>query len=44
LFEFRRLLAGKEAPDIEGVDQDGKRFRLSDYKGQVVLLDFWNQF
>jgi len=44
LFEFRNLLVGKEAPDIEGVDQDGQRFRLSDYKGRVVLLDFWNQF
>ena len=44
LFEFRHLLVGKQAPDIEGVDQDGKRFKLSDYKGKVVLLDFWNQF
>jgi hypothetical protein len=44
LFEFRNLLVGKEAPDIEGVDQDGQRFKLSDYKGKVVLLDFWNQF
>ncbi len=44
LFELRNLLVGKETPDIEGVDQDGKRFRLSDYKGRVVLLDFWNQF
>ena len=44
LFEFRHLLVGKQAPDIEGVDQDGKRFKLSDYKGQVVLLDFWHQF
>ena len=44
LFEFRNLLVGKKAPDVEGVDQDGQRFKLSDYKGQVVLLDFWNQF
>jgi hypothetical protein len=44
LFEFRNLLVGKKAPDVEGVDQDGRRFKLSDYKGQVVLLDFWNQF
>jgi thiol-disulfide isomerase/thioredoxin len=29
------------APDIEGMDANGKRFRLSDYKGKVVLLDFW---
>jgi cytochrome oxidase Cu insertion factor (SCO1/SenC/PrrC family) len=44
LFEFRHLLVDKQAPDIEGIDQDGKRFKLSDYKGKVVLLDFWNQF
>jgi hypothetical protein len=44
LFEFRHLLVGKEAPDIEGEDQDGKRFKLSDYRGKVVLLDFWNQY
>jgi hypothetical protein len=30
LFEVRNLSVGKEAPDIEGEDQDGKRFRLSD--------------
>jgi hypothetical protein len=44
LFELRHLLVGKEAPDIEGEDQDGKRFKLSDYRGKVVLLDFWHQF
>jgi hypothetical protein len=44
LFEIRFLAIGKTAPDIEGEDQDGKKFRLSDYKGKVVLLDFWSQF
>ncbi len=33
--------AGKTAPDIRGVDADGKEFQLSDYRGKVVLLDFW---
>jgi hypothetical protein len=42
LFEVRNLSVGKEAPDIEGEDQDGKRFKLSDYRGKVVLLDFWS--
>jgi hypothetical protein len=42
LFGIRRLSAGKEAPDIEGEDQDSKRFKLSDYRGKVVLLDFWS--
>jgi hypothetical protein len=42
LFEIRHLRVGKAAPDIEGEDQDGKRFKLSDYRGKVVLLDFWS--
>jgi cytochrome oxidase Cu insertion factor (SCO1/SenC/PrrC family) len=32
---------GDRAPDIQGEDADGKTFRLSDYRGKVVLLDFW---
>src|SRR5262245_1786229 len=42
LFGIRHLSVGKVAPDIEGEDQDGKRFKLSDYRGKVVLLDFWS--
>jgi AhpC/TSA family len=42
LFAIRHLSVGKEAPDIDGEDQDGKRFKLSDYRGKVVLLDFWS--
>ena len=41
LFAIRHLAVGKEAADIEGPDQDGKRFKLSDYRGKVVLLYFW---
>jgi hypothetical protein len=41
LFEIRNLSIGKMLPDIEGVDQNGERFKLSDYRGKVVLLDFW---
>jgi hypothetical protein len=43
LFEVQHLAVGKEAPDIEGVDQDGIQFKLSDYRGKVVLLDFWSE-
>jgi hypothetical protein len=42
LFALRHLSVGKEAPDIEGEDQDGQRFKLSDYRGKVVVLDFWS--
>jgi hypothetical protein len=44
LFEMRHLTVGKEAPDIEGQDQEGRRFKLSDYRGKVVLLDFWSEY
>jgi hypothetical protein len=44
LFEVRHLAVGKEAPEIDGVDQDGQRFKLSDYRGKVVLLDFWSEY
>jgi 2-oxo-4-hydroxy-4-carboxy--5-ureidoimidazoline (OHCU) decarboxylase len=44
LFDMRHLSIGKLAPEIEGVDQDDKQFALSDYKGKVVLLDFWSEF
>jgi AhpC/TSA family protein len=44
LYEIRYLAVGKEAPDIEGVDQEGQQFKLSDYRGKVVLLYFWSEF
>jgi hypothetical protein len=43
LFAIRHLAVGKEADDIEGPDQNGVRFKLSDYRGKVVLLYFWQQ-
>jgi hypothetical protein len=36
-----QLIPGKPVPEIEGEDLDGKEFKLSDYRGKVILLDFW---
>lgn len=44
LFELNNLQVGMAAPDIEGADLDGTEFKLSDYKGKVVLLDFWGNW
>lgn len=44
LFELRHLQPGKPAPDIVGEDIDGKPMRLSDFRGKVVLLDFWGDW
>jgi hypothetical protein len=44
LYEIHFLAVGKEVPEVEGQDQDGKKFKLSDYRGKVVLLDFWSQY
>jgi hypothetical protein len=41
LFEVKHLAVGKEVPDLEGDDLDGTAFKLSDYRGKVVFLDFW---
>jgi ribonuclease D len=43
-FKNSSLSVGKKAPEIEGEDLDGKKFKLSDYKGKVVLLDFWGNW
>lgn len=41
LFEADHLQIGMDAPDFEAVDQDGKAWKLSDYRGKVVVVDFW---
>jgi AhpC/TSA family len=41
---LRTLRVGKEAPEIKAGDLDGKEFKLSDYRGKVVLLDFWGHW
>ena len=44
LYELRHLSPGKIAPDIEGRDEDGQLFQLSEYRGKVVLLYFWMEY
>ena len=44
LYEIRHLGIGRPAPEIAGKDQDGIEFKLSDYRGKVVLLYFWNEY
>ena len=44
LFQMKNLAIGKVAPEIEGEDVDGKKFKLSDYRGKVVLLSFWGDW
>ena len=39
-----RVKVGKVAPEIEGPDVDGENFKLSDYRGKVVMLDFWGDW
>ena len=34
-------MIGKPAPEIKGADLDGKPVSLADFKGKVVLVDFW---
>lgn len=41
LFELDHLQVGMKAPEVEGTDQAGEAFRLSAYRGKVVVLDFW---
>ena len=44
LFEMDHLVVGEEAPEIVGTDTDGVEFKLSDYRGKVVFLDFWGHW
>jgi thiol-disulfide isomerase/thioredoxin len=37
----RSTLAGKPAPEMTLKDLDGKDLSLSEYKGKVVLVNFW---
>jgi thiol-disulfide isomerase/thioredoxin len=36
-----QLAPGSVAPEIIGKDLEGNRLKLSDYRGKVVMLEFW---
>lgn len=38
---YERYAVGRTPPDFEGTDVDGKRIKLSDFRGKIVLIDFW---
>jgi hypothetical protein len=38
------LETGKAAPEIVGRDLDGRPMKLSDFRGKVVVLDFWGDW
>jgi hypothetical protein len=38
------LEIGKPAPEIIGANVDGEEMRLSDYRGKVLVLDFWGDW
>ena len=44
LFELHNLAVGMVAPEIEGEDLAGTTFKLSDYRGKVVMLDYWGNW
>jgi hypothetical protein len=44
LADIKEFGYGKLVPEIEAEDVDGKSFKLSDYLGKVVLLDFWGNW
>ena len=39
-----KFAPGMVAPEIEGIDLDGTAFKLSDYRGKVIFLDFWGDW
>jgi len=41
LYELDHLQVGMVAPEFESVDENGVPWKLSDYRGKVVVVDFW---
>jgi len=43
LYELGRVSLGQPAPDTVGEDLEGRPLSLSDYRGKVVVLNFWGE-
>lgn len=41
LEKYQSKMISKDAPDFSIVDKDGKKVSLADYKGKVLVIDFW---
>ncbi len=44
LFKVENLTIGRIAPNVKGQDTDGVAFELQDYRGKVVVIDFWGDW
>jgi hypothetical protein len=44
IYEIERLQIGMKAPEIVGTDVNGQEIRLSQFRGQVVVLNFWGHW
>lgn len=39
--KYLKTIVGKPAIDFEGVGLEGEKVRLSDFKGKMIVVDFW---
>ncbi len=41
-YKLKYLVNGRTPPKLEGVDENGKPVKLSDFRGKIVLVAFWS--
>ncbi len=44
MLAMQHMAPGTVAPEIIGTDVGGKQMKLSDYRGKVVMLDFFGNW
>jgi len=44
IFVKENLVVGKVAPGFEAVDENGAKWKLEEYRGKVVVIDFWGDW